>query len=165
MAASTLPPGLVSGTPSALPWLANPGASLLSTWWAECLPCPRVASRSAAVATPYSLAMRPRSWSDIWLIGTLNFFASRSRSLRPISTALLRWSSLSQCLILLRARALDEGKPVAARFVILLGDDFDDIPGPQLRAQGHHAAVHLGAHAGVADLCVNRISEIYRRGV
>jgi len=58
-------------------------------------------------------------WSLIWLIGTLNFLASRSSSLRPISTALARWSSLSQCLILLRARGLlTKREPVAARLVV-----------------------------------------------
>ncbi len=63
------------------------------------------------------------------------------------------------------ARALDEGEPVAARLVILLGDDFDDVAGAQLGAQGHHAAVDLGAHAGVAHLGVNGVGKIDRRGV
>ena len=63
------------------------------------------------------------------------------------------------------ARTLDEGEPVAARLVIFLRDDFDDVAGAQLGAQRHHAAVDLGAHAGVAHLGVNGVGKIDRRAV
>ncbi len=63
------------------------------------------------------------------------------------------------------ARALDEGEPVAAGLVIFLRDDFDDVAGAQLGAQRHHAAVDLGADAGVADLGVNGVGEVDRRAV
>ena len=59
-----------------------------------------------------------------------------------------------------RARTLDEGEPVAAGLVIFLRDDLDDVAGAQLGAQRHHAAVHLGADAGVADLGVNGVGEV-----
>ena len=64
-----------------------------------------------------------------------------------------------------RARALDKGEPVAARLVIFLRDDLDNVAGAQLGAQRHHAAVHLGAHAGVAHLGVNGVRKVDRRGV
>ena len=63
------------------------------------------------------------------------------------------------------AGAFDEGQPVAAGLVIFLGDDFDDVAGAQLGAQGRHAAVDLGADAGVADLGVDGVGEIDRRAV
>ena len=64
-----------------------------------------------------------------------------------------------------RARALDKGEPVAAGLVILLGDDLDDVAGAQLGAQRHHAAVDLGADAGVAHFGVNGVGEVDGRAV
>ena len=63
------------------------------------------------------------------------------------------------------AGALDEGEPVAARLVIFLRDDLDNVAGAQLGAQGHHAPIHLGADAGVADLGVNGVGKIDRGAV
>src|SRR5262249_14223261 len=57
-------------------------------------------------------------------------------------------------------RAFDEGEPVAAGLVVLLRDDFDDIAGPELGAQGNHAPIYLGADTCVADLGVNGVSEV-----
>ena len=58
------------------------------------------------------------------------------------------------------ARTFDEGEPVAAGLVVLLRDDFDDVAGAQLGAQRHHAAVNLGADAGVANFSVNGVGEV-----
>ena len=119
-----------------------------------------------AVATPYSLAMRLRSWSAIWLCGTLNLRASRSSSLRPISTARRRLIFVEPVLDLVaRAGTFDKRQPVAARLVVLLGDDFDDVAGAQLGAQGRHAAVDLGAYAGVAHFGVDGVGKVNRRAV
>ena len=64
-----------------------------------------------------------------------------------------------------RAWALDKGEPIAARFVILLRDDLDDVARAQLGPQRNHAAVHLCAHAGVAYFSVNRVSKVDRGSV
>jgi len=110
--------------------------------------------------------MRLRSLVADLALRTLNLRASASSSLRPISTARRRWSSLSQCLILLRARGLfHKRQPVAARLVVFLGNNFDDVAGAQLGAQGRHAAVHLGAHAGVAHLGVDGVGKVDRGAV
>ena len=63
------------------------------------------------------------------------------------------------------AGAFDEGEPVAAGLVVFLGDDFDDVAGAELGAQRHHAAIDLGADAGVADFSVNGVGEVDGRAV
>src|SRR5208337_4504695 len=63
------------------------------------------------------------------------------------------------------ARGLDDGEPVAAGLVSGLGDDFDDVAGMQLVAQGNHSSVDLGAGATVANLGVNRVGEVDGRGL
>src|SRR5580693_1081600 len=63
------------------------------------------------------------------------------------------------------ARRLDDGQPVAARLVSGLGDDFDDVAGMQLVAEGHHASVDFGAGATVSNLGVNRVGEVDGRGL
>jgi hypothetical protein len=102
-------------------WLVEPGASLLSTWRAECLPWPRAASRSAAVATPYSLAMRPRSWSRS---GERHLVLARL-ALQQLAADLDGAAALvfvEPVLDLVAgAGTLDEGEPVAAGLVILSG--------------------------------------------
>src|SRR6201996_3062515 len=82
-----------------------------------------------------------------------------------MSIARSRWCSFSQCLILLRARALAEGEPVATRRVAVLRDDFDDVAIAQTCAQRDHASVHPRACTGLPDLGVDRIGEIYRARV
>src|ERR1019366_5331839 len=62
------------------------------------------------------------------------------------------------------AGKLDEGEPVAAGLVSGLGDDFDDVAGMKLVAEGNHASVDLGAGATVANLGVNGIGEVDGRG-
>ena len=64
-----------------------------------------------------------------------------------------------------RARGLDERQPVLAGLVAGLGHDLHDVAVAQRRAQRHDAAVHLGAHAGVADIGVDGVGEIDGRGV
>ncbi len=64
-----------------------------------------------------------------------------------------------------RARGLDERQPVFARLVAGLGHDLDDVAVAQRGTQRHDAAVHLGAHAGVADVGVDGVGEIDGRGV
>jgi hypothetical protein len=64
--------------------------------------------------------------------------------------------------LLAGARGLGELQPVAAGIVSRLGKDFDDVAGAQLVTQCDDASVHLGAHAGVADLGVNGVSEVDR---
>src|ERR1700722_4368154 len=64
-----------------------------------------------------------------------------------------------------RTRGLDQAQPVAAGLVAGLGKNLHNIAGMQLMTQRHHAAVHLGTDAGVADLGVNRIGKVDRRGV
>ena len=107
-----------------------------------------------------------RSWSSIWLMGTLNLRASRSSSLRPISTARRRWSSLSQCLILLRARGLltkvSQSRLGLWSFCVTISTMS---PVRSLVRKRHHAAVDLGADAGVADLGVNGVGEVDGRAV
>ena len=61
-----------------------------------------------------------------------------------------------------RARRLDDGQPVAAGLVPGLGQDLDDVAAVQLVAQRHHAPVHLGAHAGVADFGVDGVGKVDR---
>ena len=118
------------------------------------------------MATPYSLAMRPRSWSAIWL---MRHFELAGFALQQLAADLDGAAALvfvEPVLDLVAgARALDKGEPVAAGLVILLRDDFDDVAGAQLGAQRHHAAVHLGADAGVAHLGVNGVGKIDGRAV
>src|SRR6266508_970613 len=62
------------------------------------------------------------------------------------------------------ARGGDESEPVAARFVRRLRDDLDDVAVLEARAERHHLAVDAGADALMADVGVNRVGEIDRRG-
>ena len=57
----------------------------------------------------------------------------------------------------------DEALPGRRRRLRLRGDDLDLVAVGELRAQRQHAAVDLGADAGVADLAVHRIGEVDRR--
>ena len=145
---------------------ANPGASLLSTWCAECLPWPSVASRSAAVATPIFVG----DAAQVLVVDLAHRHLELARlALQQLAADLNR--ALALVLVepvldlVARARALDEGEPVAAGLVVLLRDDFDDVAGAQLGAQRHHAAVDLGAHAGVAHLGVDGVGKVDRRGI
>src|SRR5207253_4746569 len=56
-------------------------------------------------------------------------------------------------------------EPVAARLVSGLGDDFNDVAGMELVAEGDHASIDLGAGATVANLGVNRVGEVDRCGL
>ena len=72
-----------------------------------------------------------------------------------------RSSPCSTCLILLRARDVDdEREPVAARLVPRLRDDLDDVAVLQPRAQRHHLAVDARADALVADVGVDAVGEV-----
>ena len=57
----------------------------------------------------------------------------------------------------------DEALPGRRRRLRLRGDDLDLVAVGELRAQRQHAAVDLGADAGVADLAVDGIGEVDRR--
>src|ERR1019366_1011366 len=63
------------------------------------------------------------------------------------------------------AGGLDDGEPVAAGLVSGLGDDFDDVAGMELVAQGDHASVDLGAGATVTDFGVDGVGEVDGRGL
>src|SRR5579872_2127996 len=60
------------------------------------------------------------------------------------------------------AGRLDRSQPITARLVPWLRNDFDDVPTVQFVPQRHHAPVHLGTHATVANFGVNGVSEIDR---
>src|SRR5258708_5486529 len=64
-----------------------------------------------------------------------------------------------------RPRGLDQRKPITAGVVAVMGMYILDISGVNVMPQGHHTAIDLGADAGVADLGVNGVSKIDRRGV
>ncbi len=64
-----------------------------------------------------------------------------------------------------RARGLHQRQPVARRAALALGgEDLDDVAGGQLVVQRHDLAVDLGAHAAVADVGVDLVREVERRG-
>ena len=63
-----------------------------------------------------------------------------------------------------RVRGDDEVQPVAARLVAGRRDDLDDVAVLEPRAERHHLAVDARAHALPADVGMNRIREIDRRG-
>src|ERR1700691_744185 len=58
------------------------------------------------------------------------------------------------------AGAFDEGEPVAAGGVAVLGNDFDDVAVAKLCAQWNHAAVDARADAGVPDFGVDGVGEV-----
>ena len=62
-------------------------------------------------------------------------------------------------------RGLHQRQPVLAGKVAGLGHDLDDVAVAQRVAQRHDAAIHLGAHAGLADVGVDGVGEIDGRGV
>ena len=59
-----------------------------------------------------------------------------------------------------RAGGDDETEPVAARVVVRLRDDFDDVAVFQLRTERHHLAVDPGADAAMADVGVDGVREV-----
>ena len=61
------------------------------------------------------------------------------------------------------ARALHELQPVAVRLPQRRRDDLDGVAAPELEAQRHDPAVHLGPDAVVPHLGVNEIGEVERR--
>ncbi len=62
-------------------------------------------------------------------------------------------------------RGLDQRQPVAGRPALTLGGQhLDDVAGPQLVGQRHDLAVDLGADAAVADVGVDLVGEVQRRG-
>ena len=118
------------------------------------------------MATPYSLAMRPRSWSVDLAHGHFEFAGFALQQLAADLDGAMALVLIEPVLDLVAgAGALDEREPVAAGFVVLLGDDFDDVAGAQLGAERNHAAIDLGADAGVADLGVDGVSEVDGRAV
>ena len=63
------------------------------------------------------------------------------------------------------AGGLDERQPVARRAALALGgEDLDDVARVELVVQRHDLAVDLGAHAAVADVGVDLVREVERRG-
>src|SRR5580658_4554684 len=60
---------------------------------------------------------------------------------------------------------LDQRQPILAGQVAGLGHNLDDVAIAQRIAQRHDTAVDLGAHAGLADIGVNGVSEIDGGGV
>ena len=62
-----------------------------------------------------------------------------------------------------RVRGLDEAQPVPARRMAFLGQNFDHVAADDFMAQRHHLAVHLCAHALMADFRVHGIGKIDRR--
>ena len=67
--------------------------------------------------------------------------------------------------LLARVARGHEVEPVARRAVrALRRDDLDDVAVLQLVVERHEAVVHLGADAGVADLGVDAVGEVERRG-
>ena len=108
--------------------------------------------------------MRPRSWSSICAHRHFEFARLALQQLAADLHGAPALVFVQPVLDLVAgARALDEREPVAAGLVILLRDDLDDVAGAQLGAQRHHAAIDLGAHAGVAHFGVNRVGKIDRR--
>ena len=63
-----------------------------------------------------------------------------------------------------RPRGDDEVEPVSARLVAAVGHDLDDVAVAQAGAERHHLAVHARADALMADVSVNGVGEIDRRG-
>jgi len=60
----------------------------------------------------------------------------------------------------------DDIQPVAARaFGGLAGQDLDDVAVAQLVVERDHAIVDFGAHAAVADVGVDAVGEVHRRGL
>ena len=63
------------------------------------------------------------------------------------------------------ARRLDQGQPVPGGAALALGGEhLDDVPGLQLVVQRDDLVVHLRPHAAVADVGVDLIGEVERRG-
>ncbi len=123
------------------------------------------ASSSSAALAPYSEANFVSSSLSSSVFGLRSKRrASFSNRRRPSSTLRARSSPCSTCLILLRARDVDdERQPVAARLVPRLRHDLDDVAVLQARAQRHHAAVDARADALVADVGVDAVREVDRR--
>ena len=64
-----------------------------------------------------------------------------------------------------RAGRLDQRQPVARRAALALGgEDLDDVARLQLVVQRHDLAVHARADAAVADVGVDLVGEVQRRG-
>ncbi len=59
-----------------------------------------------------------------------------------------------------RMRGLDEAEPIPARRVAFVGENFDHVAANNFMAQRHHLAVHLCAHALMADFGVHGIGEV-----
>src|ERR1700752_313055 len=53
-------------------------------------------------------------------------------------------------------------EPVAARSLMLRGDDLDDLPVGERAGERHHAAVDLGAAAAVTERGVDVVGEVER---
>src|SRR5271163_679563 len=58
------------------------------------------------------------------------------------------------------ARGLDDAQPVAAGRAPWLGDNLHNVAAVELVTQRHHASIHFGAYATVADFGVNGIGKI-----
>ena len=67
--------------------------------------------------------------------------------------------------LLAGARRFRQLQPVAAGVMPRRGLNFHDVAGAQLVTQGSHAPVYFGAHAGMANLGVDGIGEVNRRGI
>src|ERR1019366_2886987 len=67
--------------------------------------------------------------------------------------------------LLAGARRFRQLQPIPAGMVAGRGLNFHDVAGAQLVTQGSHAPVYLGAYAGVADLGVDGVSKVNRRGI
>src|SRR5581483_867999 len=63
-----------------------------------------------------------------------------------------------------RSGGFDESQPVFARLMAGLSHDLNHVAIAQRGTQRHNATVHLGADTGIADIGVNGVSEIDRRG-
>ena len=134
------------------------------------LPRARTCRSPARRADPRSCCSRTRrprvpgrSWSTLPSC-TPNRRASFSSYFWPISMALARSVALMTCLILLRAREVLTSAS-QSRLGMWPGWVRISTMSPLRRRvlQRDDAAVDLGADAGVADVAVNRVSEIDRR--
>src|ERR1017187_7781496 len=67
--------------------------------------------------------------------------------------------------LLAGTRRFRQLQPIPAGMMARRGLNFHDVAGAQLVTQGRHAPVYLGAYAGVADLGVDGIGKVNRRGI
>ena len=63
-----------------------------------------------------------------------------------------------------RLAGTDKGKPVRARARGRRGDDFDDVAVVQFGAQRYLLAIDRGTDGAVADVAVDGVGEVDRRG-